>query len=337
MDHQDKARVTSVDVAKRAGVSRSAVSRTFTPGASVSPETRARVMEAAQSLGYHVNILARSINQGHSNLVGVVITGFLDPFRVALLGEITRSLSEHALVPLLMNAEDPERLSDLLRILLSYQISGVIMTSGSPPSAVASEYLQRQVAVAMINRARDLKGVDVVNSDNKGGGELAARVLLEGGARRLAFVNTSASSFSGIARGKAFHEFLRGQKDTIDVSDWQSAAIGYAAGKEAADALLGARKRPDGVFCATDLIACGFIDAARTKYGLAIPEQLQVIGFDDIPMAALDAYQLTTIRQNSAELAQRAVRSLVERMERFSMPGRLREVPVTLVRRGTTR
>ena len=173
MEQKDKSWVTSVDVAKRAGVSRSAVSRTFTPGASVAPETRARVMEAAQSLGYQVNILARSMNQGQSNLVGVVITGFTDPFRVALLGEITRSLSEHALVPLLMNTEDPERLSELLRILLSYKISGVIMTSGSPPSAVATEYLQRQVPVAMINRARDLKGVDVANSDNRNGGELA--------------------------------------------------------------------------------------------------------------------------------------------------------------------
>ena len=156
MDMKEKTTVTSVDVAKLAGVSRSAVSRTFTPGASVAPETREKVLEAAKALGYQVNILARSMIQGQSNLVGVVITGFQDPFRVALLGEISRKLSEHALVPLLMNTEDPERLADLLRILLSYQISGVIMTSGAPPSAVAQEYLQRQVPVVMINRKRDL-------------------------------------------------------------------------------------------------------------------------------------------------------------------------------------
>ncbi|PIF11527.1 DNA-binding LacI/PurR family transcriptional regulator [Janthinobacterium sp. 13] len=339
MEQKDKSWVTSVDVAKRAGVSRSAVSRTFTPGASVAPETRARVMEAAQSLGYQVNILARSMNQGQSNLVGVVITGFTDPFRVALLGEVTRSLSEHALVPLLMNAEDPERLSELLRILLSYKISGVIMTSGSPPSAVATEYLQRQVPVAMINRARDLKGVDVVNSDNRHGGELAASTLLDSGAKRLTFINTRASSFSGIARGQAFLDHLAPAvaKKRCTAGEYLADAIGYQAGQEAADALLASGKLPDGVFCATDLIACGFIDAARSKYGINVPAQLQVIGFDDIPMAALDAYQLTTIRQDAGELARRAVKSLVERMEKFAMPGRLKEVPVTLVRRGTTR
>lgn len=335
-----KTSVTSVDVAELAGVSRSAVSRTFTPGASVAPETREKVLAAAQALGYQVNILARSMIQGQSNLVGVVITGFQDPFRVALLGEISRQLSEHAMVPLLMNVEDPAGLSDLMRILLSYQISGVIMTSGSPPSAVAKEYLQRQVAVVMINRDRDLKGVDVINSDNKSGGELAAQTLIEGGARKLAFVNAKSSTFSGIARGQAFDDFLRtsaaGRK--CSVRDYLADGVGYNAGRAAARALLGvAKNRPDGVFCATDLMACGFLDIARGQFGLRVPEDIQVIGFDDIPMAGLDAYALTTIRQDLGGLAQHAVVSLLDRMKRFSTPGRLKELPVTLVRRATTR
>lgn len=335
-----KTSVTSVDVAELAGVSRSAVSRTFTPGASVAPETREKVLAAAQSLGYQVNILARSMIQGQSNLVGVVITGFQDPFRVSLLGEISRVLSEHAMVPLLMNVEDPDGLSDLMRILLSYQIAGVIMTSGAPPSAVAKEYLQRQVAVVMINRERDLKGVDVINSDNKNGGEMAAQALIEGGAKRLAFVNTKSSTFSGIARGRAFHDFLAtsaaGRK--CSVRDFLTDSKGYDAGKDAARALLAMPKnRPDGVFCATDLIACGFLDAARTEFKLRVPEDIQVIGFDDIVMAGLDGYALTTIRQDVSGLAQHAVKSLLERMKRFSTPGRLKEVPVTLVRRASTR
>lgn len=341
MDMKEKTSVTSVDVAKLAGVSRSAVSRTFTPGASVAPETREKVLEAAKALGYQVNILARSMIQGQSNLVGVVISGFQDPFRVSLLGEISRKLSEHALVPLLMNAEDPEGLSDLLRILLSYQISGVIMTSGAPPSVVAQEYLQRQVPVVMINRKRDLKGVDAINCDNKSGGALAARTLLAGGARKLAFVNTKASTFSGIERGKAFHDFLADDGNSLpacSVRDWLSDARGYEAGKEAAAALLGhAADRPDGVFCATDLMACGFLDAARTRFGLRAPQDLQVIGFDDIAMAGLDGYALTTIRQDPVALAHTAVASLLERMKRFATPGRLKQVPVTLVERATTR
>ena len=340
MPAKQKTSVTSVDVAELAGVSRSAVSRTFTPGASVAPETREKVLAAAHALGYQVNILARSMIQGQSNLVGVVITGFQDPFRVSLLGEISRQLSEHAMVPLLMNVEDPDGLSDLMRILLSYQIAGVIMTSGAPPSAVAKEYLQRQVAVVMINRERDLKGVDVINSDNKSGGEMAAQALIEGGARKLGFVNTKSSTFSGIARGKAFHEFLRtspaGRK--CSVREFQADSVGYEAGRDAARAMLAnAKLRPDGVFCATDLIACGFLDAARSEFKLQVPQEIQVIGYDDIVLAGLDGYALTTIRQDVGALAQHAVASLLDRMKRFSTPGRLKELPVTLVRRATTR
>lgn len=340
MDTKAKTSVTSVDVANLAGVSRSAVSRTFTPGASVSPETREKVTAAAKALGYQVNILARSMIQGQSNLVGVVISGFQDPFRVSLLGEISRELSAHAMVPLLMNVEDPDGLTDLMRILLSYQISGVIMTSGSPPSAVAQEYLRREVAVVMINRERDLERVDVINCDNQAGGELAARTLIEGGARKLAFVNTAASTFSGIARGKAFAGYLAKLPASHKHSarDYLAASSGYQAGREAAAALLAKpRSRPDGVFCATDLIACGFLDAARTEFGLRVPEDIQLIGFDDIMLAGLDGYRLTTIRQDPGALAHGAVASLLERMKRFSTPGRLKQVPVALVKRSTTR
>ena len=331
--------VTSVDVAKLAGVSRSAVSRTFTPGASVAPETREKVLKAAKQLGYQVDILARSTKEGQSNFVGVVIAGFEDPFRVLLLGEITRRLSENALVPLLINAEDRDKLSELLTILLSYKIAGVIMTSGAPPSEVARDYLQRQVPVAMINRASDFKSADVVNSDNATGGALAARVLLEAGARRLVYVNTKSSTFSGLERGKAFASYLAGEKRKFrcSLTEWNATATGYVAGREAAEALLSGSDRPDGVFCATDLMACGFMDVARTKFGLSIPGDIQVVGFDDIPMAGMDGYGLTTIRQDTGELARMAVESLLERMHDFDMPGRLRQVPVTLVTRGSTR
>jgi DNA-binding LacI/PurR family transcriptional regulator len=340
MDAKAKTSVTSVDVAMLAGVSRSAVSRTFTPGASVSPETREKVMAAATELGYQVNILARSMIQGQSNMVGVVISGFHDPFRVALLGEVSRQLAEHGMVPLLMNVEDPDGLSDLLRNLLSYQISGVIMTSGSPPSAVAQEYLRREVAVVMINRDRDLRGVDVINCDNQSGGILAAQALLDGGARKLAFVNVQSSTFSGIARGKAFHDYLANapKARSISTQTYLSQSSGYQAGRDAAHALLGkVRGRPDGVFCATDLIACGFLDAARGDFGIEVPAQLQVIGFDDVALAGMESYSLTTIRQDPAALAVHAVDHLRERMKRFKTPGRLKQVPVTLVKRSTTR
>ena len=109
---------TAADVAARAGVSRSAVSRTFTPGASVSPATRERVLKAADELGYQVNRLARSVIQRQSTLVGVVVPGMHNDFVVQLLGPIMRNLARHSLAPLLMDVRDPEQMESTLRYLL---------------------------------------------------------------------------------------------------------------------------------------------------------------------------------------------------------------------------
>ena len=192
---------TAADVAARAGVSRSAVSRTFTPGASVSPATRERVLKAADELGYQVNRLARSVIQRQSTLVGVVVPGMHNEFVVQLLGPIMRNLARHSLTPLLMDVRDPVQMESSLRYLLQYRVAGVIFTSGSPPIELAREYLRLQVPVAMINRDANLESVDVVSSDNRHGGALAAHCLIAAGARRLAYVNLPTGTYSGVSRG----------------------------------------------------------------------------------------------------------------------------------------
>ena len=183
--------ITASDVAKRAGVSRSAVSRAFSATASIAPDTRARVMEAAATLGYQVNVIAREMNMRRSSLVGVVTAGFENPFRAKLLTQIITALGRHGLTPLVTNAEDPHQVKHSLEMLLSYRIAGVIMTSASPPLGLARQYLDHQVPVAMINREPSLPGADVAVSDNEAGAQAAARMLFGAGARRLAFVGPS--------------------------------------------------------------------------------------------------------------------------------------------------
>jgi Transcriptional regulators len=204
MPKDDTHLITAHDVARHAGVSRSAVSRTFTPGASVSPHTRDKVMAAAQALGYQVNLIARTMNKGYSNFVGVVTAGFESPFRASLLSPITVALNRQGLMPLLMNADDPLQLEQSLHELLSYQIAGVILTSASPPLSVVQHYLKHQIPVAMINRGHELEGAEVIGSDNRGGGRLAADTLLAGGASAwLLSVRAHTTSVAGNA-GKAF-------------------------------------------------------------------------------------------------------------------------------------
>ncbi|WP_394791928.1 LacI family DNA-binding transcriptional regulator [Rhodoferax sp.] len=332
--------ITAADVARKAGVSRSAVSRTFTEGASVSPETREKVQRAAEALGYQVNMLARSMIQRQSNLVGVVVKGFDDPFLQSLLGPITHHLALRSLAPLLMDASEPAQLAKSLRHLLQYRIAGVILTSGTPPIQLAKEYLRLRVPVAMINRAPDLEGVDVVNSDHFEGGAIAARALLAKGARQLVFLSSATATYSARVRGEGFVQTLQPavQAGKVVLRSIQATAASYAGGFEAAQTLLSdAAAPPDGVFCANDVLACGLIDGARRQFGLSVPQDFQVIGFDDVPMAGLSAYALTTLRQNVDALAESAVTCLAERMLEPDMPSRTLQLPVALVDRATLR
>ncbi|MBM1186677.1 substrate-binding domain-containing protein [Pseudomonas lundensis] len=334
MPKDDAHLITAHDVARHAGVSRSAVSRTFTPGASVAPHTRDKVLAAAQALGYQVNLIARTMNKGYSNFVGVVTAGFESPFRASLLSPITDALNKQGLMPLLMNADNPQQLEQSLHTLLSYQIAGVILTSASPPLSVVQHYLKHHIPVAMINRGHELEGADIIGSDNRGGGRLAAQTLLASGARRPAFIGQGLHNFSSRERWLGFSEGLAAAGITpLAVQD---AAPGYEGGLAAVRHLFSDAVRPDALFCATDMLALGAMDGVRIEHHLAVPHDVQIIGFDDIPQAAHLAYRLTSLRQDSHELANSAVAAIVARRKNFLLPTPHRSIPVTLVRRNST-
>ncbi|AOJ66265.1 LacI family transcriptional regulator [Burkholderia ubonensis] len=338
-DRQKKQWITASDVAARAGVSRSAVSRAFSPSASIAPETRERVMSAARALGYQVNLIARDMITQRSSMIGVVTAGFENPFRARLLSDLMAALGHRGLTPLVTNAEDPRQIRQSLERLLSYRIAGLVMTSASPPLSVARQYLAHRIPVVMINRAANLPGADVVVSDNANGAGHAARLFAQAGARRLAFVGPRDTSYSAKSRADAFAEALRrgerGGPALVRIHDTSSDT--YACGVEAAHRLLAGDARPDGVFCSSDLLALGVIDTARQRFGLRVPDDLRVIGFDDIPAAAYDVYRLTTLRQDTQALANAAIDMLAERIDAqdgmADGESRTRVVPVECVPR----
>ena len=327
--------VTSLDVAKRAGVSRSAVSRTFTPGASVAPETRKKVLEAAKDLGYRVNQLARSLTNKRSALVGIVAANLDNPFRVEQIEQISRRLIEQNFRPILMPAEASEDPSHVIGLLLEYSVSGVIVTSDTPPQAICQECVSLGVPVVLVNK-RDIDApVDRVLMDNENCGRIAAETLLRQGCRQLALITSQSPSFSLEVRQTAFLQTVADQCERparVFTGRFQN----YEGGAEAVRYLLQSDQACDGIFCVTDYMALGALDALRMDARKPVPKLMQIIGCDDIRQAAWQGYGLTTIRQDTQKLADAVVAALLARFANPDAPATTRILPVSLIERSTT-
>ena len=307
--------VSAQEVAERAGVSRSAVSRTFTAGASVSAETRRKVLEAAEALGYHVNHLARGLMLNESGIVCLIVSEIGTPYRSALIRALTQQLQLSGKIAMLINTDRSDGSVDLaLRQAIRYRADASIILSGLPDKSITQLCLKSGQRLVLINRDDDQEGPLRINLDD---GAAARRVLtafIRAGCRKLAFANSEAGTPSLMARE---HGFVAAAKEAgLDVAVARYGHTGYEAGRVLAQRLLTLADRPDAVFCATDLLACGFMDAARHQFAMSIPDQLCVAGFDDIEQASWTSYDLTTFAQPIDQIAQAAVAWLTEATDR---------------------
>lgn len=292
-------------VAERAGVSRSAVSRTFTDGASVSEETRRKVLEAAGALGYHVNHLARGLRE-RSNIVCLVVADITTPIRAKLVDELTRKLQAAGKITMVINSEtDTKSVSSALGMTLNYRADATVVLSGTPSSSLIETCLANGQQVVLINRDDRLSGGHNLGVDNAMAGREAFFLLRRAGCERLGVVTSTARTASLIERERVFVE--EAERAGVPVSVTAAGPTSYASGLEAARRLFGRSKAPDGVFCVTDLLAIGFMDGARDEFGLEIPRDLCIIGFDDIAEADWRSYRLTTFAQPLAEMAEHVV------------------------------
>lgn len=327
--------VTAADVARRAGVSRSAVSRAFTPGASVSTETRERIQRAADHLGYRVNRLAQSLINARSNVIGLVGTDLQQPFHAELLATLSGALLANGFQCMLLNAANAERdMGALIKRVLEYRVFAIVVMTGTPPSRIVEECLGKGVPVILVNKLLPGLAVDTVVADHAAGGRLAAEHLLAAGCRRLGVVSSAAHTPSLMGRLNAFRTCAADAG--VPVRIWQDGPTNYHAGRDAALAML-AEEPLDGVFCVTDLLALGFLDAARSERSRRVPVDLSVIGFDDIPQAAWGAYDLTTFCQPVRDLTDAVMGMIRRRAEDSAAPRALTTVPVRLVARSTVR
>lgn len=322
--------VNALQVAERAGVSRSAVSRTFTPGASVSPKTREKVLLAAEELGYEVNDLARGLLANQSRLVGLVVTNPEEGFRAQLVAALTRALIARGSVPVLINTgRTGEALLAAQKILLRYRAEATIILSGSPPTEFVE--LARRNGQPLVVIGRSEPDADHVRIGNSEAARRIAGLFVESGMTELGLVGSKSATPSVVERETAFVAEAERLGARVRVARGDDSV--YDDGRQSTQALLAEGPRPQAIFCVNDPLAFGCMDAIRHDAKLRVPEDIVVVGFDDVPEAGWACFDLTTFRQDPETIAAEAV-ALIEarQLEPGKPPERQRLAPHLIVR-----
>ena len=302
--------VTSHDVASLAGVSRSAVSRTFTPDASVSERTRRKVLAAAQKLGYQPNVIARSLITRQSRLIGLIMGEWENPFYTTMLRGFTEKLGSQDYRVMLLASRTEAEVEAAMRMLMQYRVDGMVLVSALPTPGAAADYARTGGRLVLVNREADgLPATSIVSDAGRVGREVGQRVLAAG-YRRVALLRGDARLPPGILRTEALREVIDASARARIVVD-RTGALGYAAGRAAGNEVMALPEPPDVIVCSTDTTAIGVLDAVRFDRGLDVPGQVGVVGFGDIPSSGWASHDLTTIRLPIDQMIDAAVSTLL--------------------------
>ncbi len=327
--------VTLKDVAARAGVSRSAVSRTFTPGASVSQKTRTKVETAARDLGYFPNALASSLTTGRTKLIGLISNNFHNPVFLEVFDLFTRGLQEKGLRPLLVNLTDETDPETSLRLLRQYSVDGVVVASSTLPAGFAREFREAGLPVVhAFGRLLTAPAVDVVGIDNIACGRMAAETLVARGYRRVAFMGGPEAATSTQDRFEGFREALAAHPD-IAVSHSFAAAYSFEAGRREMLRLVG-EGPAEAYFCGDDVLSIGALSALDDS-GLSVPGDVGLIGLNDMEMAGWQNIDLTTIRQPIPEIVSASIRLVCSMLQGEDPVPQAHVFACKIIERGTLR
>ena len=331
-------RITAQQVAAIAGVSQSAVSRVFTPGASASPRTVAKVQKAALELGYRPNSLARAMVSGKSRMIGLVVAYLQNQFYPDAMERLSSQLQEkgyHLLV--FLAAQTEGNIDRVVSEILDYQVDGIIAASVAMSSDLSERCRQVGVPLVLFNRSQDDPGLSSVTSDNRAGGRQVAEFLVAGGHQRIAYIAGWEGASTQRDREAGFVEGLQAAGQPL-----YARAVGNFKLEDAAAATrqlfeVPVGDRPDAVFVANDHMAFKVMDVLRFELGLAVPDDVSVVGYDDVQAAGWQAYNLTTVRQPANQMVSETVRLLLAQIEAENTPPSQIKIGGPLVLRGSSR
>lgn len=325
--------VTLKDVARRAGVSRSAVSRTFTDGASVSDKMRRRVEKTAAELGYTPNALASSLTTGRTRLIGLVSNNFHNPIFLEVFDLFTRGLQDRGLRPLLVNLTDETDPAQSVKMLRQYSVDGVVVASSTLTPAFSQAFRDARLPVVhSFGRHSSTPQVHVVGIDNVETGRMAARELIARGYKRVGFLGGPESATSTQDRIEGFLTELSSQVD-MNVSHSFADSYSFNAGRQEMLSLL--KSTPaEAYFCGDDVLSIGALSAIQDA-GLKVPDDIGLLGLNDMEMAGWENISLTTIRQPIRQIISSSIELIVAMLEEPDRYPEARLFPSTLVERST--
>ncbi len=328
-------KVTSLQVAERAGVSQSAVSRVFTPGASASAKTVEKVRKAADELGYRPNMMARAMITGKSRIIGLVVAYLDNQFYPLAMERLSNALQEQGYHILVFTADNSRgNVEEVMKELLDYQVDGIITASVGMTNDLTDRCAAAGIPVVMFNRGQDGDHVSSVTSANLAGGRDVAEFLLSCGHKQIAHISGWQGSSTGRDRQQGFCDGLAEAGVTPQIIDGMYDRDTAAA---ATRQLMGGDNPPDAIFVGNDHMAFAVMDTLRGELGLRVPEDVAVVGYDDVPLAAWAAYDLTTMRQPVNRMVDAAVNTLLTRINDPATPARRIEIESPLIQRGSTK
>lgn len=323
--------ITSFDVARAAGVSQPTVSRALRGDPRVADPTRQRVLAAAAELGYVASELGRSLSTRTTHQIAMV-ADLRNALYPSLVEPLHDRFAAHGLRMVLLAERGDDRRT--YERLLDRSVDGVVLTTTLHNSSLSKGLLERGLPFVELNRLSGRSEADGVTADNFGGAAAMARLLLDGGHRRIGAIFGSAEASTSRDREAGFRAALT--EAGVELVDNRVArgGFGYEDGERGLAQLLTGRQRPTAVFCFGDLVAVGALNQAR-RMGLSVPADVAIVGFDDIEMAGWPCFDLTTARIDLRGMAVAAADLLVRRLGGDAGRTEVSTFPAELVLRST--
>ena len=309
--------VTLHDLAKRCNVSTATVSAVVNGADWVSDRTRRRVQKAIDAMGYHPNQLARGLKRQKGHAVGVIVSDLTNPFFTQIVRSLSHSLRESGRTLSLCDSDHRHDLGEAnLRMLLEGQIVGLVIIGDSVPEKALRAFVKARPGVHVIAIERDfhIAQVSTLLVDSELGAYTATRHLAERGCERIAMIAgpTTGAGSATYGRAQRLEGYRRALHDLgrdVDPALIVEGTFRYQSGRDAMKTLLALDEPPDAVFAANDMMALGAMSVVRDS-GLRVPDDVALVGFDNVPMTELTTPALTTMAMPMTELGGAAARLL---------------------------